>query len=115
MVEEKSRYINRRHAELAEQRRKSRIAFAAAYAHLWRKRTRAGTTVVGIQAVAAATAGAGGRSKEAYARNRTQNELGSRWLRDPLVVSELERLGMVYDPVRKVWHDPVLTRKAGAQ
>lgn len=109
---EKSRYVNISHEMREQEARKKAVAFANAYAFLWRKRVRAGGTTLGIQVLAANAAGYGEKSWSDGARYQTQRTISVRLMRDQVVIDELKRLGFTYDEQRKKWHDPNLSERA---
>lgn len=110
---ERSRYINISHELRSAEARKKRLAFAAAYAMLFRKRVTAGQDIRGIQVLAANAAGFGEESWSDAARYQTQRSMSARLMKDPVVHDELRRLGFVYDERSKKWHDPILSQRAG--
>lgn len=107
------RYINISHQRRSEEARKKRVAFAAAFAVLWRKRATAGQSTLGIQILAANAAGFGKEGFSDQTRYNTQRSMSTRLLRDPVVKAELERLGFVFDQWSKKWHDPNIVQRAG--
>lgn len=102
---EKNRYINISHERRSAESRKKKIAFAAAYAMLYRKRMESGYTIDGIQHTAAAAAGYGEKSWSDDARYNTCRTMSVRLMKDPVVHEELRRLGFVYHESQKRWID----------
>lgn len=102
---ERNRYINIRHEQRSAEARKKRLAFAAAFAALWRKRLTVGRDPRGVQVMAAKAAGYGQQGFSDGTRYNTQRSMASRLIRDKLVIDELKRLGLVYDEKGKTWHD----------
>lgn len=107
---ERSRYINIRHEERSREAHKKRLAFAAAFAVLWRKRVSSGKDPRGIQILAANAAGFGGKGFSDETRYNTQRSMATRLMKDEVVIGELKRLGFEYDERSKRWHDPNLKR-----
>lgn len=107
------RYINISHERRSQEARKKRIAFAAAFAVLWRKRAQAGESTLGIQILAANAAGFGKDGFSDQTRYNTQRSMSTRLLKDPVVTAELQRLGFVFDERSKKWHDPKFSQRAG--
>ena len=99
------RYINIRHQKRSEEARKKRIAFAAAFVVLYRKRVAAGEDPRGVQHLAANAAGFGQQGFSDKTSYDTQRSMSTRLIKDPIVVGELKRLGMVYDERSRKWHD----------
>lgn len=110
---EQSRYINRRHVERSREAHKKRLAFAAAFAALWRKRKQAGRDPRGVQILAANAAGFGQGGFSDQTRYNTQRSMATRLMRDKVVIEELKRLGLVYDEMSKGWHDDLAANSAG--
>lgn len=99
------RYINIRHHTRSQEARKKRIAFAAAFAALYRKRISAGEDPRGVQYLAANAAGFGQEGFSDKTSYDTQRSMSTRLMKDPVVVAELKRLGMIFDERSKKWHD----------
>lgn len=110
---EQSRYINRRHLERSREAHKKRLAFAAAFAALWRKRKQAGRDPRGLQIMAANAAGFGQSGFSDQTRYNTQRSMATRLMRDTVVIEELKRLGLVYDERSKSWNDTLPPSHSG--
>lgn len=104
------KFINARHQQRTEEAKRRRLSFCAAYAYLLRARVRAGQDLSGIQMLAAKAAGVGKDSWSDHAAYQTQRSVSTRLLKEPAVQQELQRLGLVYDEQKQVWHDPKLQR-----
>lgn len=99
------RYVNISHHRRSEEARKKRIAFAAAFATLYRKRISAGEDPRGVQFLAANAAGFGQDGFSEKTRYDTQRSISTRLMKDPVVIAELNRLGLIYNPASRSWQD----------
>lgn len=102
--------ISERHRLRSEERHRRLKEFAVAYAFLLRQRTKNGEDIKGIQFLAARSAGAGTESWHPESAYKTQRAQSTRWMKEPVVIEELKRLGLEYDQSKGVWHDPQLRR-----
>lgn len=96
------------HERRSQEGRAMRIAFAQTYAFLYRRRRRAGASVVGIQVLAAEMSGAGKDSWSDEQKYKTRRSMSSRFIKDPVVEAELMRLGLLKHKVTGAWYDPEL-------
>ena len=85
-----------------------RIAYAHVYVMLYRQRKRRGMRIEGIQKLAADAVGVGKGSQGDWQRDKTLRQMSSRFMKDPVVQAEIERLGLARNKVTGEWYDPEL-------
>jgi len=78
-----------------------RLAFAEAYNRLFRGRVKDGETIHGIKVRAAAMAGFGENSATPKAAYKAQRVKAAQMMKDPVVISRLEELGLRPHPFQK--------------
>lgn len=98
--------ISQRHAQRSEAAVRLRRQFCASFAYLIRLRQRKGEDIRGCQLLAAQAVGIGEKSYSDFSRYKAQKSMSTRMLKEPNVVAELERLGLVNDKAKGGWHDP---------